>query len=89
MTYTEKRLEDKDWKAESYKKWRATDLVKSCKPWEGAVHQYFVNEIIEPLLQQTLVEERERVVMEIRKRMPSHDAVMEYLSSLDKPLTDK
>jgi len=38
---------------------------------------------------QALAEERKRVVMEIRKRMPSHDAVMEYLSSLDKPLTDK
>ena len=36
-------------------------------------------------LHQALAEERERVVMEIRKRMPSHDAVMEYLSSLDKP----
>ena len=34
---------------------------------------------------QALAEERKRVVMEIRKRMPSHDAVMEYLSSLDKP----
>jgi len=41
------------------------------------------------IIAQALAEERERVVMEIRKRMPSHDAVMEYLSSLDNPLTDK
>jgi len=39
-------------------------------------------------IHQAVAEDRERVVMEIRKRMPSHDAVMEYLSSLDK-LTDK
>ena len=72
MTYTDKRLEEQDWKAESYKKWRATDLAEQCKPWEGAVHQYFVNEIIGPLLAtsitQALAEERKRVRGEIENK---------------------
>ena len=37
---------------------------------------------------EAIAEERKRVVGEIKSRMPSHDAVMEYLGTLDKPLTD-
>jgi len=66
MTYTQRQSDE--WKAESYKKWRATDLAEQCKPWEGAVHQYFVNEIIEPLIHQALAEDRERVVEMIEKQ---------------------
>jgi len=42
-----------------------------------------IKAFITTAIAQTIAEERERVVMEIRKRMPSHDAVTEYLSSLD------
>lgn len=77
-----------DWKAETYKKWLETDLAKDCKPWEGAVHQYFANEIIEPLLTTTIenarAEEREKVktmVQEINGQMYfDHEGLRKYIT---------
>jgi len=76
MTYTEKVLEAYCKKFGLCKEKGTCQCKKELK---------FIAESIA----QALAEERKRVVMEIGKRMPSHDAVMEYLSSLDKPLTDK
>ncbi len=37
-------------KASSYTEWRKTDLSKECKPWEGAVHQYFMEVFFETFI---------------------------------------
>ena len=61
-------IEQGEWKAETYKKWCATDLSKETEPWKGAVHQYFANEIIAPLLHQNTIDILEGVKGEIENK---------------------
>ena len=44
---------------------------------------------VRPSITQAVAEERERVVQEIKSRMSSHDAVMEYLGTLNTLTTNK
>ena len=74
MTNTEKRLE------EFAKKFSDHGFDNGA---ENEFHSALIRRFISESIQQATAEERERVVMEIRKRVTSHDAVMEYLSSLD------
>jgi len=78
MNYTENRLE-------KHTKEVIIEQIDICLSRQDPRYQLgrYIEHLKEEIINQALAEERERVVMEIRKRMPSHDAVMEYLSSLD------
>jgi len=82
MNYTEKRLE-RTIEQIGIASYGGISFIPSSRYKSDLI------KILTKLTHQALAEERKRVVMEIRKRMPSHDAVMEYLSSLDNPLTVK
>ena len=94
MTNTEKRLEKVDWR--EIDKAIMDFQIHVRKVTEGHDFAYVDSTHLKSAIEQTfstsitqaLAEDRERVVQEIKSRMPSHDAVMEYLGTLDKPLAD-